>query len=304
MTAEAGPHGWLVIDKAPGMTSNRVVETIRRCTGVKVGHAGTLDPLATGVLPIAIGEATKTTAYAMAGAKRYRFRIRWGVGRATDDREGDITAESDVRPTQEAIAAMLPRFTGSIEQQPPAYSAIKINGRRSYELARTARLPILAARMVEVSELRLIGMPDRDHADYDALVGKGTYIRALARDLGAALGTCAHLAELRRLSVGRFTESQAITLDSLAEHGHIDENYESLLPIETALADLPAVMVTEGGAARLRSGRRIMANAEVSSAGSDRPREGAIVSAWHGGAVIALARIEEGHLRPVRVFNR
>jgi tRNA pseudouridine55 synthase len=304
MTREVGPHGWLVIDKAPGMTSNRVVETIRGCTGVKVGHGGTLDPLATGVLPIAIGEATKTTAYAMAGVKRYRFRIRWGVGRATDDREGEITAESYLRPSREAIEAMLPRFIGSIEQRPPAYSAIKINGRRAYALARKAQPPIPAARMVEVSALRLIGMPDRDHADCEALVGKGTYIRALARDLGAALGTCAHLAELRRLSVGRFTESLAITLDSLAEHGHIDETYESLLPIETALADLPAVVLTASGAARLRSGRRIMTDAEISGADSDRPHQGAIVSAWHGGAVIALARIEEDHLRPVRVFNR
>ncbi|HEX3522814.1 MAG TPA: tRNA pseudouridine(55) synthase TruB, partial [Stellaceae bacterium] len=221
MTSNGGLDGWLVVDKPLGLTSSRVVEVVRRRTGGKVGHAGTLDPLATGVLPIALGEATKTTAYAMNGRKRYRFRIRWGIGRATDDREGEITGESPTRPSRDAIETVLSAFTGTIQQRPPVYSAIKIDGRRAYELARTGKPPNPSSRPVEIAELRLTAIPDPDHADCEALVGKGTYIRALARDLGEALGTLAHIAELRRLSVGRFTETQAIALDSIAERGHI-----------------------------------------------------------------------------------
>src|SRR6201997_5322447 len=198
MTSSGGRDGGLAVDKPLGLTSNRVVEVVRRRTGGKVGHAGTLDPLATGVLPIALGEATKTTAYAMAGRKRYRFRIRWGVARATDDCEGEGIGECDKLPSRVAIEAVLPRFLGTVQQCPPAYSAIRVNGSRAYRLARRDRPPTPPARPVEIAELRLIGIPDRDHADCEALVGKGTYIRALSRDLGAALGTFAHIAQLRR----------------------------------------------------------------------------------------------------------
>src|SRR6516164_5721098 len=156
MSGDRGPHGWLVIDKPQGLSSSRVVEMIRRLTGTKVGHAGTLDPLATGVLPIALGEATKTTAYAMSGRKRYRFRVRWGVARATDDCEGDIVAESVSRPRRSAIEGVLPRFTGTIQQSPPPYSAIKVSGHRAYKLARAAETPVLAARLVQIAELRLV----------------------------------------------------------------------------------------------------------------------------------------------------
>src|SRR5690349_3738616 len=235
MTSNGGLDGWLVVDKPLGLTSSRVVEVVRRRTGGKVGHAGTLDPLATGVLPIAIGEATKTTAYAMTGRKRYRFRIRWGIARATDDREGEVTGECLTRPSREAIEAILPSFTGTILQRPPAYSAIKIEGRRAYQLARTGKTPMPTVRPVEIAELRLTAIPDRDHSDCEALVGKGTYIRALARDLGARLGTLAHIAELRRLSVGPFTETQAVTLDSIVDGEHIAIDCGFLLPIETAL---------------------------------------------------------------------
>ena len=303
MKCDGAPHGWVVIDKPLGLSSHRVVEIVRCRTTGKVGHAGTLDPLATGVLPIAIGEATKTTAYAMTGRKRYRFRIRWGVARATDDCEGEVSGECDERPSRAAIEAMLPRFLGTIQQYPPVYSAIRVNGYRAYRLARRDRPPTLPARPVEIAELRLIGIPDRDHADCEALVGKGTYIRALARDLGASLGTFAHIAQLRRLSVGRFTEDQALALDFVAETSHISADWKHLLPIETALDGIPALALTALEAARLCRGQRVMPG--------DRGawfypgfREGAIVGAWHGQAVIALARIEDGHLRPVRVINR
>jgi tRNA pseudouridine55 synthase len=303
MGVDGGPHGWLIIDKPLGLSSNRVVELIRRSTGAKAGHAGTLDPLATGVLPIAIGEATKTTSYAMVGRKRYRFRIRWGVARTTDDREGEITGECASRPSRGAIDAILPHFIGAIAQSPPVYSAVKVNGRRAYALARADAPPSLPPRPVEIAELQLIAMPDSDHADCEALVGKGTYIRALARDLGTALGTFAHIAELRRLSVGRFTETQAITLDSIGEHGHISQNYRHLLPIEAALDDIPAVSLTEAEAARLRNGQSLTPGDPGEWVGFDELVEGTIVSARYNRALIALARIEDGRLRPIRVMN-
>ncbi len=300
---EGGLHGWLAIDKPLGLSSARVVERVRRIAGVKVGHAGALDPLATGVLPIALGEATKTVAYAMNGRKCYRFRIRWGVARSTDDREGAIVGESAARPSREEIEEILPRFLGTIAQAPPAYSAIKVAGRRAYALAR-ADIPVaLPARPVEIAALRLVGAPDRDHADCEALVGKGTYIRALARDLGAALGTLAHVAELRRLSVGPFTEAQAISLDWVDEHRHDLASCGYLLPIETVLDDIPAMSLTAAEAARMRMGQRI---------GWDGPRErdqfepmdeGRVVSAWHERNLVALAKIENGGLQPVRVIN-
>src|SRR5438067_694850 len=286
MTSSAGLDGWLVVDKPLCLTSNRVVELVRRRAGGKVGHAGTLDPLATGVLPIALGEATKTTAYAMNGRKRYRFRIRWGIARATDDREGEVTGESPTRPSREAIEAILPTFTGTILQRPPAYSAIKITGRRAYHLARTGKPSVPPARPVEIAELRLTAVPDRDHADCEALVGKGTYIRALARDLGAGLGTLAHLAELRRLSVGRFTESQAIALDSIAERGHIATDCGFLLPIEAGLEDIPAFVLTEAEAARLCSGQRVTPGEPGAPARLDRLKDRAVVGAWHDQALV------------------
>ena len=303
MKRDGTPHGWLIVDKPLGLSSHRVVEIVRRRTAGKVGHAGTLDPLATGVLPIAIGEATKTTAYAMAGRKRYRFRIRWGVARATDDCEGELIGECGERPSRAAIEAVLPRFVGTIQQHPPVYSAIRVDGHRAYRLARRDRPATPPARPVEIAELRLIGIPDRDYADCEALVGKGTYIRALARDLGTALGTFAHIAQLRRLSVGRFTESQAVALDFVAEAAHITADWKHLLPLETALDGIPALALTALEAARLCRGQSVMP-------GDGGPwsypgfQEGAIVGAWHGQAVIALARIEDGRLRPVRVINR
>ncbi|TMJ61993.1 MAG: tRNA pseudouridine(55) synthase TruB [Alphaproteobacteria bacterium] len=299
-----GLHGWLVIDKPEGLTSARVVSQIKRATGAKVGHAGTLDPLATGVLPLALGEATKTVRFAAAGQKRYRFRIRWGIARETDDREGAITAESALRPDIAAVEAILPRFTGALLQRPPAYSAIKIAGRRAYKLARAGRPPDLPPRPVTIAELRLSVVPDPDHAEFEAMVGEGTYIRSLARDLAAALGTLAHVVELRRLAVGRFTETQAISLDSALALGHSLAASGHLLPIETVLDDIPALALTATEAARLRQGQRVTPQDERERERLARIDDGVIVGARLDRLLVALARIEDGHLRPVRIINR
>jgi len=300
-TVQNRVHGWLVVDKPYGMSSARAVALVRRSSGAKkVGHAGTLDPLATGILPLALGEATKTAQFAAAGKKLYRFRIRWGEARDTDDREGAVVAESAARPDAAAIAASLARFTGTILQRPPAYSALKVGGRRAYALAREGKPPELAPRPVEIAELRLIGAPDPDHADFAAVVGGGTYIRALARDLAEALGTLGHIAELRRLAVGRFAESQAISLDCAVALGHSLAASEHLLPIETALDDIPALALTAAEAARLRHGQQVTPQ----DAHLDDLANGTIVGARLDRLVVALARIENGGLRPVRIINR
>jgi tRNA pseudouridine55 synthase len=308
MTTKAdggAPHGWLVIDKPGGVTSARVVAAVKRATGAKVGHAGTLDPLATGVLPLALGEATKTAQLATAGRKRYRFRVRWGAATETDDREGTVIAEAAARPDAAGIEAALPRFTGTVMQRPPSYSAIKVAGRRAYALARGGAAPELAARAVEIAELRLLGLPDADHADFEAAVGAGTYIRSLARDLAAALGTLGHIAALRRLQVGRFTETQAISLEQATALGHSLAASEHLLPIETALDDIPALAVTAAEAARLRHGQRVALRDRRGCPSADLIiADGTLVGARCEGRIVALARIEHGALRPVRVLNR
>jgi tRNA pseudouridine55 synthase len=303
MPVDRGPHGWLVIDKPLGMSSHRAVQIVGRRTGAKAGHAGTLDPLATGVLPVALGEATKTIRYAMNADKCYRFRIRWGIARASDDGEGEIVGESAVRPSADAIQAMLPRFTGPLRQSPPAYSAIKIGGRRAYALARAAKAAVMPERTVEVASLRLEAILDCDHADLIAEVGKGTYIRALARDLAAALGTLGHVAALRRVAVGRFTEAQAISLDSLAARGDGGKAWYRLLPIETALDDLPELILAGSEAERLRFGQRVMPVGAAAREQLGRLGHGTIVSAWQGSSLIAVARFETGGLQPLRVIN-
>ena len=304
MPADCGVHGWLVVDKPAGITSTRVVTMVRRATGAKAGHAGTLDPLATGVLPIALGEATKTIRFAAEGQKRYRFTVRWGIATATDDREGATVGESPVRPDAQAIAAALPRFVGSVAQRPPDFSAIKIAGRRAYALARAGGAPDLVARPVEIAALQLLAVPDPDHAEFEASVGGGTYIRALARDLALALGTRGHIAALRRLAVGRFGEAQAISLDSVAVLGHSLAASEHLLPLETVLDDIPALALTADEAARLRHGQQVTPRDPRERAHLDRLLDGTIVGARHDRLVIAVARIEKGVLRPVRILNR
>ncbi len=297
-------HGWLVLDKPLGMSSSQAVAAVRRYIGAeKAGHGGTLDPLATGVLPIALGEATKTVAWAMAGRKIYRFTLRWGEARDTDDAEGRVTAESPVRPDVAAIEAALPRFWGIVSQRPPAFSALKVAGERAYDLAREGEAVSLAPRPVAIEALRLLARPDREHAEFEAVVGKGTYIRALARDLGETLGTYAHITALRRLGVGRFGLDHAISLDKLAALGHSAAASGHLLPIETALDDIPALALTEAEVRRLRCGQTVTPMRPSDRARIDQLGHGTTVCATIGGRLVALAEIASGGLRPVRVLN-
>ena len=297
-------NGWIVLDKPAGVTSSQAVAAVRRhLDAAKAGHGGTLDPLATGVLPVALGEATKTVSWAMEGRKLYRFTLRWGEARDTDDAQGQVVATSPVRPTAAAITAALPAFTGTIQQRPPDYSALKVAGERAYDLARAGVAFDLAPRPVVVDRLALTGVPDPDHADFEALVGKGTYVRALARDLGAALGTHAHVVALRRHAVGRFTLERAISLDNLAALGHSAAALEHLLPVETALDDIPALALTEAEASALRCGRSVTPLSPFDRARIDQFSDGAMVCATSGGRLVALAAIEAGEIRPVRVLK-
>ena len=296
--------GWLVLDKPAGLSSAGCVSSVRRLfNAAKVGHAGTLDPLATGVLPIALGEATKTVPFAMDRTKVYRFTVRWGEARATDDAEGEVTARSDVRPSETAIRAALPRFTGEVEQVPPVYSALKQKGRPAYERARAGEAVETPPRRVRIDEFVLESLPDADPAVFQVACGKGTYIRSLARDLSVALGTVGHVAELRRLAVGRFTEAGAITLAKLASLGHSPARFAYLRPVETALDDIPALAVTAADSLRLRRGQAV----QIRRASPEHEPDPPIALATAQGQPVALVRVEsapEGAvLRPVRVLN-
>jgi tRNA pseudouridine55 synthase len=294
-------NGWLVIDKPPGMTSTHVVNVVKRLTNAqKVGHGGTLDPLATGVLPIAMGEATKTVAYIMDARKAYDFRLRLGEERDTDDSTGVVIAASDSRPNDAAIRAMLPRFVGTIQQVPPRYAAVKIQGERAYDIARRGETVELAPREVRIDALELTGRPDPDHADFRMTCGKGAYVRAIARDLGQALGCCAHVAALRRTEVGAFSVENGVSLDALAGIVEHETLPQILVPVSTALAGIPALAVTEPQALRLQSGQAVrLAPAFV----GETIGEAATVRAMRAGELIALARLEGMELCPVRVFH-
>jgi tRNA pseudouridine55 synthase len=214
-------HGWVALDKPYGLTSTQALARVRHLFNAeKAGHGGTLDPLATGLLPIALGEATKTVPFAMDGRKVYRFTVRWGEERSTGDLEGEVTASSVTRPSRAEIEAVLLRFVGEIMQVPPAYSAIKVDGARAYDLARAGEAVELAARPVHIEALRLLETPDADHASFEVACGKGTYIRSLAQDMGRALGALGHVAALRRIAVGPFREAHMISLEKLGELGH------------------------------------------------------------------------------------
>jgi tRNA pseudouridine55 synthase len=304
LSEEAACGGWLIIDKPGGITSNRVITALKRATRMKAGHAGTLDPLATGVLPVALGEATKTVSFLSKATKRYGFRVRWGIATDTEDSEGATAGESPARPDETAIRAILPQFIGTLAQRPPAYSAIKIAGRRAYALARAGRAPEMTERKITVFALALTALPDLDYADFAATVGEGTYIRALARDMAEALGTLGHIVALRRLSVGRFTEAQAISLDLAMTLGHSLFASGHLLPLEAALDDIPALALTADEAARLRHGQQIDLKAPGEGARLDRFDDGTLVGAWLGRLLVGLARIEGNRLRPVRMINR
>ena len=287
-------NGWIVLDKPKGLSSAAGVAKVRNLFDrVKAGHGGTLDPLATGVLPIALGEATKVMGYILDSNKAYRATVVWGESRDTDDAEGAVTATSDHRPDRAAILAVLPQFTGRLTQQPPAYSALKVGGRRAYATARAGETVELKSREIEVFALELVENSE-NRAVFDVSCGKGTYIRALARDLAQALGTVGYLGDLRRTRAGPFAESQAISLATLEDMRHSARLAEALLPLETALDDIPALALDGAAAAKLRHGQTI----SVSSGLKD-----GIVFVTSDTGPVAMARVIDGTLKPVRVFN-
>ena len=295
-------NGWIVLDKPVGMTSTQAVGRIRWLYHAqKAGHAGTLDPLATGILPIALGEATKTVPYAVDGQKAYRFTVRWGIETDTDDAEGRTIAESDKRPTRAEVEPALARFVGEVMQVPPRFSAIKVDGERAYDLARAGEIVELEARPVMIDRLEIVDVPDADSIVLEAECGRGTYVRAIARDLGRMLGTCGHVTALRRTRVGPFVEAEAVTLAELEQAAAAEDGgaalAEILQPVELALAELPCINVQQADAARLASGQAVIMR------GRDAPIMTGEVYVVSKGNLIALAEMEKGELRPTRVFK-
>ena len=297
-------HGWLIVDKPLGITSSAVVGKVKWLfNAAKAGHGGTLDPLASGILPIAFGEATKTVSYVMDGIKIYQFTIRWGEARSTDDVEGEVSATSDVRPDEAAIKAALEFFVGDIEQVPPVYSAIKVDGKRSYDLARGGIEVKLSARTIHVERFELIKCDDQDHATFEVVAGKGSYMRGLARDLALHLGTCGHISALRRLKVGPFDEKVAISLDKLEALGHSAPLADHLLAVETALDDIPALALTEEEARNLRHGRAVSILPVANRSSLTKVDPDAVYCALVDGKLVALTKIVGGEIRPLRVIN-
>ena len=294
-------HGWLIFDKPQGMTSTQAVARVKRLyEAAKAGHAGTLDPLATGVLPIALGEATKTVPFVVEGSKEYRFTVRFGVETDTDDAEGKMTESSDRRPTRAEIEAKLSDFIGEIDQVPPRYSALKVDGARAYDLARDQEDFELAPRRVSIVRLDLVDHPDQERCVLEAQCGKGTYVRSLARDLGRALGSFGHVEALRRTCVGEFGEARAVsleTLERLAESGGHEALATVLEPVETALHDVPALALSGSDADRLRRGQPVLLR------GRDAPIVEGTVYATSRVTLVALGEVSKGELLPRRIFN-
>jgi len=288
-------HGWVVLDKPVGMTSTHAVAVVKRAfSAKKAGHAGTLDPLASGLLPIALGEATKTVPFVMEGRKAYQFTVSWGTQTDTDDTEGKVIATSDARPDEPAITALLPRFTGTIEQVPPKFSAIKIAGERAYDLARDGEEVVLQARPVEIDALRIVSH-DGATTTFEAECGKGTYVRAIARDLGIALGCLGHVAHLRRTRVGPFRVADAASVETLRES--MESAAGALLPVKAALALIPELVVHRDAASRLKRGQSVLLR------GHGAPSENQSVYATSSGVLIATGVVEQGEFVPHRVFN-
>ncbi len=291
-------NGWLIVDKPAGLTSTAVVNKVRWALGAqKAGHAGTLDPAATGLLAIALGEATKTVPYVTDATKAYRFTVRWGAATNTDDAEGEIIQTSDARPTEADIRAALADFVGDIQQVPPQYSAVKIDGERAYKRARDGEDVTLAARPLFVESLELVDRPDADTAVFEMVCGKGGYVRSIARDLGQTLGCFGHVLTLRRIWSGPFDLEDAVDLarvEALAQSPELDA---LLLPLEVGLADLPELRCTEAGAARLRNGNPGMVLTADAEYGDE---------AWASlnGQAIAVGVYRSGELHPARVFHQ
>ena len=298
-------NGWVCLDKPCGLGSTDAVSRVRRLFDAqKAGHAGTLDPLASGILPIALGEATKTVPHLMEAEKVYRFTINWGVSTDSVDREGEIIGRSDVRPPVEAVRAALPAFVGEIDQTPPRFSAIKVDGQRAYDLAREGADFELESRRVTIHSADVTDAPDADHIELTIRTGKGVYVRALARDLAAMLGAEGHVSALRRERVGPFSIENAVTLDFLTDLVHRDAALEGMLPVATALDDIPELAVTEQDAFSLRQGRPIVLLPRQVETLKSRLRDGSrTVSAFQGQTLVALGQLRAGRLEPDRVFN-
>lgn len=304
-------HGWLNLFKPLDMTSTQAVAACKRMFNAqKVGHGGTLDPLADGILPLAFGEATKTVQYAMDAEKEYAFTICWGVSTASQDAEGEVVATSDVRPSQSAIEAALGAFIGTIRQVPPKYSAVKVDGARAYDLARDGEAFELEGREVEVFEAELVARVDDDHARFRMVTGKGFYIRALVRDLAQALGTEGHVVQLRRTRVGPFAEGDAISLEKLGQMAHKEDLLASLMPLETVLDDIPVLDIGGDDAGKLRQGRDIVLLPHIVEAWrTERTRlqgeasDDRLALAMSGDVAIALGEVRAGRFSPARVFQ-
>ena len=315
--------GWVIFDKPKGMGSTEAVSKIKWLFNAeKAGHAGTLDPLASGMLPIALGEATKTVPYVMDGTKIYAFTVTWGEERSTDDLEGPVTKTSDKRPTEADILALLPKYTGVIQQTPPQFSAIKIDGERAYDLAREGETVAIPSREVEIDRLELVEINEAGQALFEVECGKGTYVRSLARDMGRDLNCFGHIAELRRLEVAPFNEDDFVTLQELeaawpplppkAEEGDADAEVEAApvaprnfaaiddLIIDTgaALEELVQVALSDDQAHRVRMGNPVILR------GRDAPAEADEVCANHKSRLLAIGYIEQGMFKPKRVFTQ
>jgi tRNA pseudouridine55 synthase len=312
-------HGWVNLDKPVGMSSAKAVAIVRRVfNAAKAGHGGTLDPLASGVLPIALGEATKTVTYAMEGTKSYAFTVTWGAQTTTDDLEGDVIETSPLRPTQAAITAIIPEFTGDVLQAPPAFSAIKIDGKRAYELAREAVqssgsvgpdgsadlsvMPEMEPRPIRIGALSLQALT-AEEATFHVTCGKGTYIRSLARDMARQLGTVGHVSMLRRLAVGPFTEVSSISLDFLQTLEHSAAAFEHMHPVVSALDDIPAFPISEDEAAKFRHGQTLSITSASAQARFASLQPDVVAIALCGEQPVALVTAKASELRPVRVFN-
>jgi tRNA pseudouridine55 synthase len=298
-------NGWLILDKPSGISSTQATNQVRRILGVqKAGHVGTLDPFATGVLPIALGEATKAIPYVTTDLKQYRFQVAWGEERITDDCDGAVIKRSDHRPTKEGISAILPNFIGRINQQPPIFSALKIDGRRAYELARSGDAQVLKqlqsdiiqkTRPVDVHTLTLESVDSIDFATFVMTCGPGTYVRSIARDMAHALGTVAYVASLRRLQVGKFYDNDAIFLENLRELGHKSKLHHAFLPLGAVLDDIPAVPITIDEATMIRQGQRVPAQIKQGNLTA--------VVLQVANQVVAIAKECDGYFYPKRVFK-
>ncbi len=299
--------GWINLDKPYGMTSTQAIGKIRRImNGQKIGHAGTLDPLATGVLPIALGEATKTIQYIQDDLKTYRFTIAWGEQRNTDDQEGEVIATSDYRPTQKEIEGAIPHFTGDVEQIPPNFSAIKINGERAYDIARDGEEPELKPRTVYIKTLKLLSSA-LEYAEFEMICGKGTYVRSIARDMGNMLGTKGYISALRRTQVGSFTDDNAILLDKIEDMDYVAARSEYLLPLQGVLDDIPALPLKADEVARIRNGQALHF---VSKPDFERlqkiglgQKETFLAFAMFEDAPVAIVEQNRAEIKPIRVFN-